>query len=561
MAIDYNVFYASKGAAYRDEKIVKWSHYKEPVEKRPGRVGGNSRIWGDASHETQRIVINGLIAAAKKNGFNTRRIAMLLAMAYIESGFNPDAAAGTTSASGLGQFIDDTGLAFGLDKSNRFDVTANITALIEYFEYNEKIAKKKGKPDVWVYKYHHDGPTADYGGAKLVTEKFAPLTEKFQKALTAGHSITIVDPEGAPIADARVKVSQNGKTAVLKTNEHGNLPSILAHPDFGPVTVFIQKTNDEFKELGALAISTFESVWTVVAPKQRFPVKTHVHEPHPGQQPAATDTHKVKSGETISRIAREHETTYQELAKLNGIEKPYLIFPGQVLKVPARKAVGAKDKAASAATPGAAAHKPAANSPAANSPAAPAATKLPDSGAAKPAAAPTRSRPVVEEKRSEGAQHPVAKVVASEPSDKIRAMITYAMEHKEPKSVHRCLRYVKRALVAAHLFAKYPGCEHAKDFGPYLKKEGFDNLLETKPGTNLNNAPFGSVIIYKPVESQTHNGKTISGHIEIKHEGGFVSDFNGKFPTYQTDPVTMVSPKHFSYKVTFKVIGIWFKDK
>ena len=78
MAIDYNVFYASKGAAYRDDKLVKWSHYKELVDKREGRVAGNSRIWGDVSQENQRKVINGLIAAAKKSGFNTYRYTQLI---------------------------------------------------------------------------------------------------------------------------------------------------------------------------------------------------------------------------------------------------------------------------------------------------------------------------------------------------------------------------------------------------------------------------------------------------------------------------------------------------
>lgn len=617
MAIDYNVFYASKGAAYRDEKIVKWSHYKQPVDKRPGRVGGNSRIWGDASHDTQRTVINKLIAAAKKDGFNTRRIAMLLAMAYIESGFNPDAAAGTTSASGLGQFIDDTGAAYGLTASNRFDVDANVAALIDYFKVNEKIAKKKGKPDTWVYKYHHDGPTKDYGGETLVNQKFAPLTAKFEKALNVGHALTVVDPAGAPIADAHIQVSQNGKKTVLKTNEQGLLPTFLAHPEFGPVNICIKKDNGEFKPLGELNICRAESTWTLVAPAQHFKVKTHVHEPQPGTQQAAPETHKVRAGETLSRIASDNETTYQELAKLNGIEKPYTIFPDQILKLPPKKGAKAAAKpAAPAAAPKAAPAAPAAahgapaaapaphpahSAPHATAPAAaptasapahqparpaaqPAHTSSPAPQAARPAApaaghpaAPAaaapqasrpaaqaspaqRAKPVVQEKRSAETQHPEAKVLASMPSDRIRAAITYAMANKKSKSIGYCLKYVKRALVASHLFAKYPPCEHAKDFGPYLEKEGFVNLLVTKPNINLLNAPIGSVIIYRPVEKQTYSGGVISGHIEIKHEDGYVSDFNANNPTYATHPTKMKSPVHKRYKVSFEVTGIWYKE-
>ena len=86
MAIDYNVFYSKKGKGYRKEQIVDWSAYEVPIDTRPGRLAGNSRIWGDASHEVQRKVIDAIIAAAKADGFTVRRMAMLLAMAKIESG-------------------------------------------------------------------------------------------------------------------------------------------------------------------------------------------------------------------------------------------------------------------------------------------------------------------------------------------------------------------------------------------------------------------------------------------------------------------------------------------
>ena len=41
----------------------------------------------------------------------------------------------------------------------------------------------------------------------------------------------------------------------------------------------------------------------------------------------------VKSGDTLSGIASKYGTTYQELAKKNGISNPNLIHPGQVLKI------------------------------------------------------------------------------------------------------------------------------------------------------------------------------------------------------------------------------------
>ena len=42
----------------------------------------------------------------------------------------------------------------------------------------------------------------------------------------------------------------------------------------------------------------------------------------------------VVSGDTLSRIANNYNTTYQNLAEINGINNPNLIYVGQVLKIP-----------------------------------------------------------------------------------------------------------------------------------------------------------------------------------------------------------------------------------
>jgi GH25 family lysozyme M1 (1,4-beta-N-acetylmuramidase) len=44
-------------------------------------------------------------------------------------------------------------------------------------------------------------------------------------------------------------------------------------------------------------------------------------------------TYTVKKGDTLSGIASKYGTTYQELAKKNGIKNPNLIYPGQVIKI------------------------------------------------------------------------------------------------------------------------------------------------------------------------------------------------------------------------------------
>jgi GH25 family lysozyme M1 (1,4-beta-N-acetylmuramidase) len=48
---------------------------------------------------------------------------------------------------------------------------------------------------------------------------------------------------------------------------------------------------------------------------------------------SSTVTYTVKSGDTLSGIASRYGTTYQKIAKDNGIANPNLIHPGQVLKI------------------------------------------------------------------------------------------------------------------------------------------------------------------------------------------------------------------------------------
>jgi LysM repeat protein len=50
--------------------------------------------------------------------------------------------------------------------------------------------------------------------------------------------------------------------------------------------------------------------------------------------PTSGGTYVVKPGDTLSSIAARYGTTVQELAALNGISNPNLIYAGQVLQIP-----------------------------------------------------------------------------------------------------------------------------------------------------------------------------------------------------------------------------------
>lgn len=91
------------------------------------------------------------------------------------------------------------------------------------------------------------------------------------------------------------------------------------------------------------------------------------------------------------------------------------------------------------------------------------------------------------------------------------------------KRAHRmgggwCWRYVKQALLAAHVISSYPTSAYAKEAARELcKKFGFEKL----PITNPYKAPVGAVLVY---------GGRDAGHVEIRTKDGFASDFYSSVP-------------------------------
>lgn len=177
----YDSMIQHRGAAYRSDQIKAHSHYREPIDTSPGRLAGNSRVWGDASPEVQSRVIDTLIDASRRAGLNPRETAYVLATARVESGFNPDAAAGTTSAAGLGQMINNTGSHYGLNNGNRFDARAGADALVAHFIDNRNLAQRRGQGEEYIYKYHHDGPSRDYGGLGLSRSQVMPYVDRYEQ--------------------------------------------------------------------------------------------------------------------------------------------------------------------------------------------------------------------------------------------------------------------------------------------------------------------------------------------------------------------------------------------
>jgi len=75
-------------------------------------------------------------------------------------------------------------------------------------------------------------------------------------------------------------------------------------------------------------------------PKVEVPPQSAPQPPAPKTEPAAAQaepeyrTHTVKPGDTLSEIAATYGVDWHEMARLNKLDNPDVIFPGQVFKVP-----------------------------------------------------------------------------------------------------------------------------------------------------------------------------------------------------------------------------------
>lgn len=87
------------------------------------------------------------------------------------------------------------------------------------------------------------------------------------------------------------------------------------------------------------------------------------------------------------------------------------------------------------------------------------------------------------------------------------------------RSIHRCWRYVKRALQEAELVECYPQTALAKQAAVELpERYGFERLDVDDPFE----APVGSVLVY---------GGRGAGHVEFRTKTGFVSDHASRKPS------------------------------
>jgi len=346
----YGYLHAAKGAAYKPEQIksFSWLNKKPEIDRSVGRVAGNSRIHGDATIEVQSRVIDMLVEIGARYKLSYREIAYLLLMTKVESGFNPDAAAGTTSAAGLGQYTKATvveaakdhlskkRLGFSLDLSGECVLDAQRGAygvLLSYMICKERALRYFGSDyENHIYLFHHEG-----WYFQATVEKLAAQRVKDVYAIIAKH----INPHLRPV-EALLKANATVQFE-LKTSDdkpYADQPYVAIRPRPNPgiaktpasaqaslagtVDVVVGKTDGT----GRSTIFNLKSLEELV-----FVILTKDYREHADVKSPVQSAYTVKPGDSLGQIAKRNGTTTEELARINGISNPNRLSAGQTIKL------------------------------------------------------------------------------------------------------------------------------------------------------------------------------------------------------------------------------------
>lgn len=347
MSTIFDLLLCKKGAAYRDSQIADKSYLRRfpDIDKAAGALAGNSRVVGDAAPEVQKRIVEKIIEVGVRYQMSHRDIAFMLLMAKVESGFNPDAAAGTTSAGGLSQYVDGLAgdvangkdakriIGFSLDLTrpkDRFDAEKGIYGLlISYVICKERAALFDAKnPTEYVYIFHHDGWNSNLNkrgpelrdSYKIFINKIKPLLFKVEAELKANHGLQFVlkDADGVPKAGQPYVV-------VLPKQKPSQRPDAAQESDV--VRVIKGATDGQGRTKPIQSRGVGEIVFGILNSFVLSKLKGQAEVERSGK-------YTVKRGDTLGRIAKANNTSVEALAKMNDIKDVNCISVGKQLVLP-----------------------------------------------------------------------------------------------------------------------------------------------------------------------------------------------------------------------------------
>lgn len=351
----YEYLNAKKGKTYFDDQIKPFSLISlYPDIDTSRKLRGNSRTIGDADKDVQDAIIDMIITIAVRYGLSYKEISYILLTTKVESGFNPDAAAGTTSAAGLAQgtvgFIKDALtqsediLGFQLDLRNAevFDAEKGCYAVIYSFLLNKSKVMESYTSDQseyweWLYLLHHDGA---YSLGKYLdgTREKSADGEKWALYITKHLSVVEGLLKNTEV-NTKFKLSTGNNTAFKNKNYIAAIspfpssicPNLVS--DYEKTLVLIKGVTDENGMTESVnAIAGSEVVFTILADNYKelakATVEKNTNEKH------KTLTYIVKKGDTLSAIAKKYSVSVEKLARINKIHNVNMLRIGAKLKIP-----------------------------------------------------------------------------------------------------------------------------------------------------------------------------------------------------------------------------------
>jgi LysM repeat protein len=372
----YEFLKAHKGGAYEDDKVKSFSllsiYPDIPAAKSPK---GNSRIVGDISMENQKIVIDMIVSTAARHGLDYAHIAYALLLCKTESDFNPDAAAGGSTAGGLAQYTvatvkdaenttqqivkkDKDGIKHTKEKlvqgqaqkylgydlnmtgSRVFDAANGANAIVLSVLMSRVVAQKNNRSasdeGYWqlLYCLHHDGLynqdkidsgawSKDAKGAysQNIASNIKPLTKMLQSE-KVDTTLHLTGSDQAPVA---------GKDYVLAAVEKSsnNEPSHASpKKDTQPKIKIVKGKTDGQGKTKPINTGIGDEIIMLLLPKNYSDLV---------MSSKASEIHTVKSGETLSKIAKYNDTSVDAIAKTNHLSDADDIKVGQKLELPPPK--------------------------------------------------------------------------------------------------------------------------------------------------------------------------------------------------------------------------------
>ena len=144
-------------------------------------------------------------------------------------------------------------------------------------------------------------------------------------------TFTLHDLTHKPISNLYYEI-KNGKELVKKGNTNSQGEITLKYVGGNTLTFFVRKDIDKtMKKIGEIHTPNKNIKVKLISPKMKFDVTLL---PHQEQGKYWRGTYKVKSGDTLSKIAQEHHTTVSALLALNpNIKSPNKIHLNEKIDV------------------------------------------------------------------------------------------------------------------------------------------------------------------------------------------------------------------------------------